>query len=353
MAVDWTRSMRQEFEFCEVSPQTWADLSALSDVSACTITHDVGKDTRSSATIAVDGQGWLGAERIVRCYMDATQGGESERVCLGTFSFQGERSERDGLVRSTSADGYGFLQDMASDSPDYGTCAAGDPSEAVGDMVGRSCRAPYVGYAGLAELRAPVWAADGDSWLSFALAVAGEAGCTLDEDAWGRVMLVPDVPFAALRPSWTYGPDNCIVAPRVVDETDLFGIPNWCEVTVSNGVSVRVATAENADPASPTSTVNRGHRIPLRLSNPDGLSAYCTQAQAEAFAARALSDASVVTRTWTYTHAWCPVRAGDAVTLDLGDGSPMVARVMSQDVRLQVGVEVDEVAVTSERTWSA
>lgn len=353
MSVDWTRSMRQAFSFCEVDPVTWADARALEEVSSLVVTNDTEKETLESGTIEVDAAGWLCSERIVRAYLEAEQGGEAEHVCVATLSFQGERSESDVGRRRSSADGYGMLQDMAQDSPPFGWCCSGDPCDAVAQIVAMSCRAPFVGVSGLPELDAPVWAKDGDSWLSLANAVAARVGHKVSTDAWGRVRLVPTRPMASLGPSWTYGRESCIVAPHVVDETDLFGIPNWCEVTVSDGSSTVVGHAENSDHASPTSIVRRGHRIPIRITNPEGLAPGCTQAEADAFAARALSDASVVTRTWSYTHAWCPVSVGNAVMIDLDFGSPVVARVTSQDVTLKVGVEVAEVAVSTERTWEA
>lgn len=350
MAIDWAAGMRQEFDFFDVDQDTWADADRLDLVSTCTINRDRSTPTLESGSLEVGSRGWLGEERVVRAYMTATQGGESERVCVATLAFQGMRSERDGTTRKHVADGYGLLQDMAQDSPPYGFCVSGDPSDAVGLIVAQSCRAPYVGYEGLASV-GRVWAQDGDSWLDLANAVAERAGCMVTSDELGRVVLAPSQELAALRPSWTYGTDDCIVTPHVTYETDVFDIPNWCEVVVEDGARTVVGHAENADPASPTSTVRRRHRVPLVLRNPDGLAPDCTQAQANAYARQALADASVVTRTWEYTHAWCPVRVGDCVTIDLGDGTPTLARVESQDVTLKVGVEVAEVATSTERTW--
>ena len=352
MAIDWTSSMRQEFDFFDVDQDTWADADRLDRVSSCDVTRDRSTSTLESGSLEVGSQGWLDDERVVRAYLTATQGGESERVCVATLAYQGLRSERDGTTRKHVADGYGVLQDMAQDSPPYGFAVEGDPSEAIALIVSMSCRAPYVGYDGLPSI-GRVWAQDGDSWLDFANAVAGRVGCEVTSDPYGRVVLAPSQALVSLRPVWTYGRDNCIVTPHVTYQTDLFGIPNWCEVTVSDGTRTVVGHAENADPASPTSTVRRRHRIPMRLDNPDGLPPTCTQEQADSFAAQALSDASVVTRTWEYTHGWCPARVGDCVVIDLDDEMPTLARVDSQDITLKVGVEVAEVATSTERTWSA
>ena len=351
MAIDWTKAMRQGFAFCEVDPRTWADARELRTVSSCTVTRDLQKDTWESGTIVVGDPGWLSTERIVRAYLVAEQGGEAERVCVATLAYQGETEERDGARAYTTADGYGLLQDMAADSPPYGYSVSGDPSAAIGEMVAMSCRAPYVGYDGLSAMPTPMWAADGDSWLTLAIAVAQRAGCLLRTDAQGRVCLVPDRPVESLSPSWTYGLESCIVLPRVTRETDLFGIPNWCEVTVSDGTRTVVGTAENADPASPTSTASRGHRVPLRLTNPDGLSPSCSKADADAFAERSLADAGAVTRTWRYSHAWCPVTPGQAVLIDVG-GDPSTAMVTRQEIRLKVGVEVAEEAESTGGRWS-
>lgn len=351
MAIDWTRGMSQAFRYAEVDPLTWLDAGEVAGVSSCAITRDVAKQTYESASLEVDGDGWLGRERIVRCYMVVAQRSDVAQVCMGTFAFQGARSERDGRRRKNPVDGYGLLQDMAQDSPPYGYCVSGDPSEAVGQIVAQSCRAPFVGYEGLDPLSAPVWANDDDSWLSFAAAVAGEAGCRLVTDPYGRVAMVPDTPLVALRPVWRYGVQDCIVLPDSDEETDLFDVPNWCEVTVNNGAGIVVGVAENASPWSPASTVRRGHRVPLRLTNPDGLSSACTQADAERFAERQLADRSEVQHRRHYRHAWCPVWAGDAVELSF-DGDPVVARVETQEVRLKTGVEVEEFASYSERVWS-
>lgn len=353
MAIDWTRGMRQEFGFCEVDPLTWHDARDLREVSSCVVTRDLSKRTWESGTIEVSDSGWLSGERIVRCYLTATQGGESERVCVATLAFQGETAERDGATSATSAEGYGLLQDLAVEPP-FGYCASGDPSDAIARIVSDStCRAPYVGRDGLAALDAPMWPNDSDLFCDLAAAVAERAGCGLVTDELGRVTLVPTRATEALRPSWTFGRDNCIIRPRVTRRTDLFGIPNWCEVTVSDGLSTVVGTAENDEPASPTSTARRGHRVPLRASNPAGLSPRCTKAEADAFAARMLAEASVVTTTWEYSHAWVPIRPGDAVLLDVDGMGPVVAKVESQEIVLQTGVEVRETATSTERTWGS
>ena len=351
MAIDWTKGMTQVPRYVDVDPVTWLDVDDVTDVTTCRLMRDHKKPTYESAALEVDGDSWLGTDRIVRCYVDVAQGLDSESVCMGTMAFQSARSSRSGSRLTNQVDGYGLLQDMAQDSPPFGFCVSGDPSDAIGLIVSMSCRAPYVGYEGLQPLAAPIWARDGDSWLTLANAVASEAGCEVVTDPYGRVTLVPTVPSAALRPSWAFGRENCIVLPDTDDETDLFDVPNWCEVTVTSGGLLVVGTAENADPGSPVSTVRRGHRVPMRLTNPDGLSALCTKEDADRFAMRQLVSRSEVQRTRHYRHALCPVTVGNAVTLSF-DSEPVVARVESQEIELKTGVEVDEVATYAERMWS-
>lgn len=79
----------------------------------------------------------------------------------------------------------------------------------------------------------------------------------------GEAILKPYVDPSVRAPMWTYAyGDESLVIPNVDQELDLFSVPNKVVGVVSEpDQPMLVASATNANPASPTSTVRRGRTI--------------------------------------------------------------------------------------------
>ena len=106
---DWTKSMRQTFEYYVVDPGTWKDVKLLNNVKSSTITRDLKTETLGSASIDITES--VG-ECYIRIYLVTIQNGLKEKFPLGTFLVQTPSSSFDGKIRSVSMDAYTPLLEL-------------------------------------------------------------------------------------------------------------------------------------------------------------------------------------------------------------------------------------------------
>ena len=191
-----------------------------------------------------------------------------------------------------------------------------------------------------------------ETTIKFSRALIANAKYKLAVDELGRISFVQDKDVSSLQPVWTYNDDNSsILYPELTMNHDLYGIPNVVEV-VYGGEKVEVV---NDDPNSPTSIVNRGRRIPHRVTNP-GLPGYDTgdlEAQLIDYATVLLRELSTVEYTISYTHGYCPVRLGDCVRLNYTRAGiiDVKAKVISQNIKCEPGCPVSEKAIFTTKLW--
>jgi hypothetical protein len=179
------------------------------------------------------------------------------------------------------------------------------------------------------------------------------ASYKFDLDELGRILFAPKQDIASLQPVWTYTDDNSsIIEPAMSLDHDLYGVPNVVEVTYSSGSIQHHAIVENNDENSPTSIPSRGRRITYRVTNPD-MTGVPTANQIQRYAEQLLKDLSSIEYTITYTHAYCPVRVGDCVRLNIESANlvNVKAKVISQDIECTLGCPVTETAVFTKRLW--
>lgn len=178
MAVDWTESMEQSFEYYEVDPNTWKDMKPLNMVKTCTINRDDGADTLGSATIDVDET--LG-EGYIRVYLKIRQNGGEYRFVLGTFLVQTPSSSYDGKNRNVSMDSYTPLLELNENQPPIGySLLKGDNimSEAY-KIVRENCRAPVVETTSDKLLQDNFVADPNEKWLSYVSDLIAQANFKL------------------------------------------------------------------------------------------------------------------------------------------------------------------------------
>lgn len=350
--ADWTRSMKQRWAYYEVSPKTWLDARELTSVSSCRITRDMESDIRESATFDLDGR--LSDEAWIRVYLEIEQDGAAERMAVGTFLCQTPSLRVDGPVLSSSVDAYSSLLELSDDRPPVGFACKGDVLANLESIVEGASHAPFQGW-GTKSLTAHVVAEEDDTWLSYCRALAASAGCDIQCDEYGRIVMEPMKDISALRPVWTFEDGNSsILLPDIEETFDWFGLPNVCEVVWSEDARQLTGTAINKDPASLTSTVSRGRRVVLRSMNPEELDEGCTQAEVNALAGKMLAEASAVEREYAISHGFCPVRVGDCVRLRyVRHGIDAIAEVVSQEIECATGATVRSVLRVTERMWSA
>ncbi len=362
---DWTKSMQQSYEYYTVEPTTLADLKRLDNVKSASFSRDSDTETLGSATIeATNSVG----ETYMRGYLKTIQNGVTEKFPLGTVLVQTPSSTFNGKIMDVSMDAYTPLIELKEKRPPLGyTIRKGTRiMDAAYRIIRENARVPinavaptYVTNAeGELEDLSPTLQTDfvantDDTWLSFVIDLIANARYELGLDEMGHILFLPIQDMASLQPVWTYDDGNSsILYPELTMNHDLYGIPNVVEVVYSYGSDYKIAIAKNEDPNSPISIQNRGREIVYRDTDPS-LAGYVTQDQIQAYAERLLRALSTIEYTISYTHAYCPVRVGDCVRLNYEKAgiSNVKAKVISQNIKCDLGCSVSEKAVFTTKLW--
>lgn len=350
---DWTKSMKQTFEYYIVDPGTWKDMKRLENVKSSTIKRDSTVDTLGSATIDVTESP---GEAYVRIYLNAEdQNGNVERPCLGTFLVQTPSSSFNGLIKNISMDAYTPLLELTEDQPAIGyyTPKGQNIMDSVYRIFRDKMRGPVVKPNCDKTVFADFIADPNDTWLSYGRDLAASAKYEPILDELGRTLFAPKQDMNALQPVWTFNDDNSsILYPDISMDHDLYGIPNVVEVIYSNGNDYYYARVVNDDPNSPTSTVKRGREIVRRVTDPSVIGDP-TKDQIQQYAEQLLRELSSIEYTISYKHGYCPVRVGDCVRLNYTRAGivDVKAKVISQSIKCTSGCEVTETATFTKKLW--
>lgn len=404
--IDWTQSMQQSFEFYIVDPNTWKDVTLLTTVKSCTISRDIEADTLGSASIdIVESVG----ECYIRAYLVAIQNGLTEKHPLGTFLVQTPSSNYDGKTRDVSMDAYTPLMELKENPPSLGyyapksvyykvefsegvytattevlesvfgvikegarTTSGKQVFEQIADndtvtyycmndtvmdlayrLVRENARAPVIRTENATPLHYDFISDPNDTWLTFLKDLIAGANYEFVIDELGRIRFSPKRDVASMQPVWTYNDDNSsILYPELSMKHDLYQVPNVVEVLYSNGNDNICKQAVNDDPNSPTSIPSRGRRILHRITNPD-LVGVPTENQVQEYADQVLKALSTIEYTITYSHGFCPVKAGDCVRLNYTKAGikNIKAKVINQSIKCEAGSKVTETAVFTTNLW--
>lgn len=340
--IDWAAEMRQTYEYRTVDPGTWQDVRTLPQITSAEIEWDDSLPTGGAAKF--EGSEDVG-ECYIRVYLLVEQGGESERVCLGTFLSQTAGDDSDGRVSKVRHESYTPLIELKSDMPPvcYQVPKGSNVAERVAALTAEHCRAPVDGAVDGFALAEGFTAQLDWTWLDFLGKLAAKIGRRLWPTEEGRIAMVPRRDAAALTPVLRLRDDDVsIVQPDVSKARDYYGVPNVVEVVWSGASGCITATAVNDDPDSPLSIQRRGFVVRHRDSSPDLDDPSGDDVQA--YADNLLAELSTVMHEVSYKRAFVPnVRVGDCVELDL-DRAGVHARavVKSQKIACATGCQVEE-----------
>lgn len=346
--TDWGKGYSQRFEFCEVDPYTWNDRRPLETVASCSVTRDTDTALRERATIEMDsidpGEFW------VRAYMTVTQGGASQRFAVGTWLVQTPSVDYGSGVSTVRCQAYSSLHPLSESLAPIGYFVreGANVPDVVAGIVGSVSTVPFIVPAGEFRLPSHYVASDTSSMLDVCRGIAAAVGLRVGFDAFGRITLAPATPVSSLVPSWVFRDDDkSIMMPDVGVAEDWFGMPNVCEVVYTKrGVST-VGRAVNDNPESVLSTVRRGREVTLRVRNPRELKGAVTERACELLARQRLQEASMLERTVTLEHGWCPVGIGDCVRMEYSrHGLGIEGIIERQDFDLKTGMTVKSVITT-------
>lgn len=378
---DWTKSMQQSYEYYVVEPTTLADVKRLDTVKSASFSRDAESATLGSATIDAT---QLFGEAYVRGYLKTVQNGVTEKHPLGTVLVQTPSSTFNGMYTDVSMDAYTPLIELKEKRPPLGyTIRKGSKiMDEAYRIIRENCRIPVVPVGPVhktetvidenGDVRTEVKTDENgkpidesptlernfvantdDTWLTFIIDLIKIAEYELALDETGRIKFSPIQEFESLQPVWTFDDSNSsILYPEITMNHDLYGIPNVVKVVYSYGGDCKESIAVNDDPNSPTSTISRGREIPYLDTKPS-LSGYVTQAQVDAYAEKLLKEFSTVEYSISYTHAYCPVRLGDCVRLNYKKAGieNIKAKVVSQNIKCDLGCSVSEKAVFTTKLW--
>lgn len=355
---DWTRSMKQTYEYFEVDPGTWRDKRRVENVESCTITRDSKAETLGSSSInCADDL----SDIYVRTYLITEQDGRRERTVLGTNLYESPSVRFDGKRESYTQDGYTPLIELKEKIPPVGFSVLSGTNimATVGTILSdkKVNRIPYIVPSSDHLLVDNFVSEDNDTWLYFIQDLANGAKYDLGLDETGKIIFEKQMDTSVMTPRWTFTDDNSsILQPEIEVSRDLYGVPNVVEVVYSppSGNSM-FAEYSNDSPDSVVSTVNRGRRVVYRETDPSIApeNGTLTQDQLDSYAKDLLSQKSSLEYEVTYTHGYCPVRVGDAVRLNYERAGlrNVVARVTKQVIDCRDGCQVQETAVFTKKLW--
>lgn len=352
--INWTKSMRQTFEFYIVDPRTWFDVERLMTIKSCTITRDLSLDTLGSASIeSTDDLN----DKYVRVYLIATQGDEKEKIPLGTFIAQTPSTSFDGKVTAVNHDAYTPLIELTEKQMPMGYAVR--KGEKVVDrarsiLLDASLRAPVGECEDSTTLTGDFLSDPSDTRLTFVSDLLTSAKYSIGLDELSKVIFVPNKDLNAMQPRWTYTDDNSsILYPELSLSRDIFGVPNRVEVVFSSSSGeFLTAIDENDDETSIASYQARGRWISYRDSSPDVVDGI-TQEQLNEYAHNKLVSLSSVDFELSYRHGYCPVRLGDCVMLNYrrADLRNTKAKVIKQVIDCIPGCPVQETAVFTKKLY--
>lgn len=350
---DWTKSMRQTFEYYIVDPGTWGDIERIDNVESCSITRDLDNETLGSSSLNCDTDY---TDKYIRVYLVTEQNGIRERTPLSTNIYQTPSTKFDGRRNTAEQDGYTPLIELKESTMPLGySIRKGENILSLASMIAdEKLRAPVVEGSGEDNLLDDFVADVNDTYLTFLTDLIANADYRFDLDEMGRVLFAKNQDILSLQPIWTYTDDNSsILLPEITVSRDLYGIPNVVEVVYSASDSMPMyAKAVNNDPDSVVSTISRGREVVYRETDPNVVEGL-TQSQLDEYARELLRSMSSLEYTLTYSHGYCPVRIGDCVRLNYNRAglTDVKAKVVSQTINCASGCTVEETAIFTRSLW--
>ena len=349
---DWSKSMKQTFEYYKVDPITWHDDKLLSNIIDSRIERDSGAETLGSATLTTSE---LIGECYIRIYLITIQNGIKEKFPLGTFLVQTPSYSFDGKMKNVSVDAYTPLIELKEKQPPIGFFTPRERNvldESYKLMID-NLRAPVVKTSSTEVVPYDFVSDVNDTWMTYIKDLLSLSNYYMDLDPMGNILFEPKRLKGALKPIWIYNDDNSsILYPSISLEKDLYGIPNVIEVIYSTDEYYFYKRIENREESSPVSIQNRGREIIHRVTNPE-IEGIPNKNKIERYAERLLEELSSLEYTVTYTHGYCPTKVGDCVLLNYKHAgiNNVKATIISQSISCVPGTPVEEKAVFVDNVW--
>ena len=349
---DWSKSMKQTFEYYKVDPITWHDDKPLSNIIDSRIERDSGAETLGSATLTTSE---LIGECYIRIYLITIQNGIKEKFPLGTFLVQTPSYSFDGKIKNVSVDAYTPLIELKEKQPPIGFFTPRERNvldESYKLMID-NLRAPVVKTSSTEVVPYDFVSDVNDTWMTYIKDLLSLSNYYMDLDPMGNILFEPKRLKGALKPIWIYNDDNSsILYPSISLEKDLYGIPNVIEVIYSTDEYYFYKRIENREESSPVSIQNRGREIIHRVTNPE-IEGVPNKNKIERYAERLLEELSSLEYTVTYTHGYCPTKVGDCVLLNYKHAgiNNVKATIISQSISCIPGTPVEEKAVFVDNLW--
>lgn len=349
---DWTKSMKQTFEYYKVDPNTWHDEEIIDTIIESRIDRDSGAETLGSASFTTTE---IIGECYIRIYLITIQNGIRERFPLGTFLIQTPSYSFDGKIKNVSVDAYTPLIELKEKQPPIGFFTPKDRNvlEESKRLIEDNLRAPVVKTTSSDTIPYDFVSNVNDTWMTYIKDLINLSNYYISLDEMGRVLFKPKQLKGALKPIWIYNDDNSsILYPSISLENDLYGIPNVVEVIYSTDEYYFYERIENKEDDSPISIQNRGREIIHRATNPE-IEGIPNKDKIRRYAERLLDELSSIEYTITYTHGYCPTEIGDCVLLNYKSAgiNNIRATIISQSISCIPGAPVEEKAVFTDNLW--
>lgn len=312
--MDWGRPFEASYRFMSVS-RDGNETGQVDGITGGTLTVNQDSAVYESADLDSAMRFDLGNDRL-RCYLDATQDGTTESVCLGTWDVSIPSRSINGLIDRCPVYCDGLLGELQGDSfeaPVTVPTGSNIVSYAKGicEGIGLSVNATESDSA----LGTPwVFGLDGEQGgsklkaLNSLLSLAGYSSASTDP--MGNVVLKPYQNPTDRNPVWTFeeGPTATFLI-EAEEERDTRDVANVVLAIYESDGETTVGSAIDDDASSPYSIHNRGYRKVAKYTYRDT----ATQAQADYRAAELLSTAQSVIHRLTLKHVYCLARVGDVV----------------------------------------
>ena len=365
--IDWTKSMKQTYEFYIVNPVSGTNISKLDKVTGASVNRDITSDTQVSGSISYDGE--LG-EVYVRIYLVAEQGEEIEKIPLITMLCQSPSVTFNGKKKSSSITGYSPLLELQNLYPPIGyTIPKYDDNKGytLGNMVfdiydeyTRVEVLPISEDLTLATadfLNTPYVADPSESWFDLCQKLMSPISYFARVNEDGVIYFDKKKSLSKMVPIWTYDTSNSsIFGSDITVDRDIYSIPNVVEViaTLTDGNTLSV-TVENVDESSPTSIPSRGRRVVHREINPDNMGKIApgNDKAIKDYVYNLLEQANILQYSVSYTHGYCGTNVGDCVYIDYPSAglNNEKAYVVSQSIDCKTGCTVSETAIMTKNLY--
>lgn len=371
MAIDWTKSMKQTYEFYIVNPVNGNNIKKLDTVISASVSRDITTDTQVSGSIEYDGEL---DEEYVRIYLVAEQGDEIEKIPLITMLCQTPSTSFNGKRKTTSITGYSPLIELQNVYPPLGytiPSMAMNPNTNLGELIPRICEdnmrmkvLTMPQDESMVRLTQQVLAQSyvsdpSRSWFDLVQDLLGMTSYRARVDELGKIFFEKTQPIAQMTPIYTFDSNNSsILSSDISIDRDLYGIPNVIEVIVTllDGSSIS-AVAINDDKNSAASTTSRGRKVVQRVINPDNLGKLSNDSEGKEraieYANELLEQASTLEYKISYKHGYCGNNIGDCVRINYPQAgiNNEKAYVVSQKIDCKTGCTVEETAILTKKLF--